>query len=777
MRAFTRLTTPLFTTALAGAAVTALAGTPAVGATAPPMAAPASAAPQDVGHWRITPTDSNGDFRVTWASPTALPVTDARPVITLGNREFSQVTLTPDSVSAVVPSATRPQPAQLDVLLSGKPLDQRVGPVRESARPFSKPLTRALEAHDPGDKGNHKIVTSEYTLRAARIVDMPQKVEMVGHVVRPKDADPSDPLVLFLHGRHSACYTPHQPTGPSAIERSESEASPGKMAAWQCPTGQVPIPSYQGYDYAQRLLASQGYVTVSISADAINALDYAADDGGAAARSNLIRRHLNHWAKWVAKGSYQADLHNVFLIGHSRGGEGVARAEIVIPETAPYRIAGTVLIAPTDFGYQAPAYIPTVTLLGYCDGDVSDLQGQVFTDYSRDLGTNDTALHSSVLMMGANHNFFNTEWTPGQSQAPSGDDWGGSSSAPCGSADPARLSAVEQQAAARTYLAGAVQLIASQQDDLLPMFDGSDVHVKSAGRADVRTHTIGAGRELREPGIDATLGGSKGTTTQICVGRAGGDPTWCGRGTSRGQQPHWIGGPSALTYKPEFEMSWTKSGGYGGLDFTKPLDLSAATSLDLRTAVDPSIGDVTLQVRLRDSDGASVVVTPVNDGVLGALEVGSAPLSKRWAQTLRAPLDGVTGVDLSSITGVDLIAGSDTGHVFVLDVAAVPGQLPAPPAGLLPYVNLVDSQVKRHGSDSFEAKVPYRVVGSLSDDATILVQPSSGVAFEVDIPAGTESGTFTFTVPAGSGMDIEFDAYSTKTVMTGDYTGHLVVVT
>ena len=213
------------------------------------------------------------------------------------------------------------------------------------------------------------------------------------------------------------------------------------------------------------------------------------------------------------------------------------------------------------------------------------------------------------------------------------------------------------------------------------MFDGSDVHVKSAGKADIRTEAIGAGRELREPGIDATLGDSKGTTTQICVGRAGGsDPTWCGRGTSYGQQPHWIAGPSDLAYKPEFEMSWTKAGGFGGLDFKNPLDLTNAASVDLRTAVDPTIGDVNLQVRLRDSDGKSVVIKPVNNGDIPALEVGSPPLSKRWAQTLRAPLDGVKGVDLSSIAGIDLIAGSKTGHVFVLDVASVPQQMPDAPS-------------------------------------------------------------------------------------------------
>ena len=101
------------------------------------------------------------------------------------------------------------------------------------------------------------------------------------------------------------------------------------------------------------------------------------------------------------------------LVGHSRGGEGVDRASIQIPLSAPYRIAGQVLVAPTDFGIQTAPYVPTVTLLPYCDGDVSDLQGQKFTDVSRDLAAGDTSLKSSVLVMGANHNFFNTEWTPG----------------------------------------------------------------------------------------------------------------------------------------------------------------------------------------------------------------------------------------------------------------------------------------------------------------------------------------------------------------------------
>ena len=49
------------------------------------------------------------------------------------------------------------------------------------------------------------------------------------------------------------------------------------------------MPSYRGYLQAQQLLASQGYVTVSISANGINGQDYLDEDGGAQARSSLVR--------------------------------------------------------------------------------------------------------------------------------------------------------------------------------------------------------------------------------------------------------------------------------------------------------------------------------------------------------------------------------------------------------------------------------------------------------------------------------------------------------
>ena len=102
-------------------------------------------------------------------------------------------------------------------------------------------------------------------------------------------------------------------------------------------------------------------------------------------RAALIEAHLTAWADFVGAGTRSADLSNVILVGHSRGGEGANRASLDQAVDAPYDITGQVLIGPTDFGFQAAPSTPTVTLLPYCDGDVSDLQGQNFTDAARDL--------------------------------------------------------------------------------------------------------------------------------------------------------------------------------------------------------------------------------------------------------------------------------------------------------------------------------------------------------------------------------------------------------
>ncbi|MDD9204866.1 hypothetical protein PU560_00135, partial [Georgenia sp. 10Sc9-8] len=66
--------------------------------------------------------------------------------------------------------------------------------------------------------------------------------------------------------------------------------------------------------------------------------------------------------------------------------------------------------------------MPTYTVLPYCDGDVEDLMGQHYYEDSR-YAADDNVLRATGLIMGANHNYFNTFWTPGLYDFAVSDDW------------------------------------------------------------------------------------------------------------------------------------------------------------------------------------------------------------------------------------------------------------------------------------------------------------------------------------------------------------------
>jgi dienelactone hydrolase len=581
------------------------------------------------------------------------------------------------------------------------------------------------------------------------------------------------PLVLFLHGRHSYCYDPL--TGDDGWK-------------WPCRGRFEEIPSQLGYDYIQQVLASQGFTTVSVRVNGINAQDYALNDGGAAARAFIVRRHLDHWVGLAT--AHQVDLSQVVLVGHSRGGEGVDRASLQIPLSAPYRIAGQVLLAPTNFGTQTAAYIPTVTVLPYCDGDVIDLQGQRFTDSARDLARDDTSLKSSVLVMGANHNFFNTEWTPGVAAAPSWDDWWGDPNAECGVATATRLTDAEQRSVGVAYVAGAAQLFTRDAQQFLPLYDGSRVSVASTGDADVRSAAIGGGRTLRRPGKATGLTLADGAATQFCSGvvEYGGPSTVCGRGRrlSTIQTPHWPDSGELVPTRREFEMSWTAAGQSGGLVFDTPIDLTGRR-LEMRTIVDPTRGDAALRVRLTDAEGASAVLDPVGGDTLPALPLGDG-LGKRWAQALVVDPSAVTGIDLARVASVDLVAQSARGRVWVLDVASAPATLAAVPAKRLPLVSLGTLRVlEGDGPGMVTARVPFTVTGDLTGRGSLTVgvvsyDPRSRPhRLFIDLAPGQTSGSIPLTYQADKLDDFSrvstlLFAWARRGVMTDRYDGKLVVI-
>lgn len=757
-----------------------------LGAAAPGAAfagpAPRTAEGSSLGTWSVTPAGTD-TWQVAWTSPDPLAVGGDHPRILEGATDLGRTALSEDSrtVSVTVVAADRPEPASLDVVLSGRTLDEPADPVTAPGSAHFTAPERELLPVDPGTPGDVPFSSRDYTLDPVHVGGLPIPVEMVGHVVAPTTPEADDPLVLILHGKHGTCFV--------------GDDFPSDT--WPCKGAQQPVPNYLGYEYLQELLASQGFVTVSISANAISAQDSGvegAEDFGTAARAELVQAHLDQWAAWDEAGEETVDLDNVVLVGHSRGGEGVARASLEIPLDAPYRVTGQVLIAPTDFARQTSPYVPTVTLLPYCDGDVAWLGGQTYTDRSRDLTTDDTSIKSSVMVMGANHNYFNTEWTPGMATAFAEDDFREEGAGACEAGSETRLTAAEQRDVGKAYVAGAVQLFAEDDEQLLPMYDGSATRVASAGDAVVLSHMLGGGRTVRRPGIDATPTTSTTAAVGLCVGatplRNKGQK--CGRyAHNPSATPHWPDATESAPRVQALQVEWTAPGGVGGLELTQPLDLSESSALDLRTIVDPLVGDVELEVRVTDSTGGTDQVAAVTGTTLTAFPRQAESGGRYWAQTLRVDPAGLDGVDLGQVTRIELVGLSEAGRVWLLDASAVPTGLPPVPVKRMPLVDLGSVEVKEGPAGTHVAEVPFDVVGELEADAELRVYEENppvdegssaptGTSHLVELPAGSTGGTFEVEY-AGNDRDsvtprlVLMVGHGIREVLVRDYLGHLAI--
>lgn len=752
--------------------VVALGAAPLLAAVA--TTSPAHAAEPSDPAWEVVDL-GDGSFEVSWTSAKPFPTTSDRPTIIGEDLEFGPPTVSADgrTVTAAVTADAAPRAGDLDVVLSGDRLDEpgfdpsNVG----TAAPLAERATTALDATDPGLPGTFEIASSDYELDGVKLPGMPQPIEMVGHVVEPAAgaATGPRPLVLFLHGRHSVCYNP--------------DGSDDGSGRWPCKAPMEEIPSHLGYDHTQRILASQGYATVSIRVNGINAQDFRLPDGGADARAAIVQEHLDHWVTLATE--HQVDMDQVVLVGHSRGGEGVDRAAIQIGPSAPYSVVGQVLLAPIDFAYHTAPGVPTVTVLPYCDGDVYDLQGQRFTDVARDLAPGDTSLKSSVLVMGANHNYFNTEWTPATAAAPSWDDWGGDRDKTCGTRNEGRLSAREQRKVGTAYVAGAVHLFTGE-DDYLPQYDGSPVHVPSVGDAVVLSHAIGGGRSIRRPGIEATRTlPSDGTETHLCTGVLSydsGSYGMCGRDSGRYVAPHWTSQEEKVPTRRFLEMSWEAAGATGGLRFDEALDLTT-DRLELRTIVDARFPAPDLQVRVSDSAGGTALLDPVagTDPIrLPRMSFGT----KLWAQALVVDASSATGVDLADITSVEIVAGNAEGRLWVTDLASAPATLPAL-TGPLPQVDIGTLRVEEGDGGTRTVKVPFTITGAVTDPARFVAftageSRGSSQRLVIDVAPGQTKGwipvEYTGDDYFSRNQRVQITAWPLTGIATDDYIGGLRVI-
>ncbi|MEU8224482.1 Calx-beta domain-containing protein [Kribbella sp. NPDC048915] len=572
-----------------------------------------------------------------------------------------------------------------------------------------KARTSPLLPADPGALGKYNVDTAEYDLgdEAVYLPGLEHRAELRGKVYTPRGAVGPRPLVVFLHGRHSVCYD--DPTDPSEDDKP-----------WPCPAGMKPIPSYRGYDGPATALASNGYQVVSISANAVNAWDSDAYDAGAQARAELVLDHLALWRKWstVGGGPFgkrfvgMVDLQNVGLMGHSRGGEGVARAAVLNADRGgQYGIRAVLPLAPTDFARATVPGVAMSVLLPYCDGDVSDLQGQKFYDDTRYSVRGDTAPLSTVTVLGANHNFFNTEWTPGQSVAPSNDDWyGDDKAAPCGAKYAGRLTAKQQQAVGTAYVAGFFRLELGRETQFLPQFDGSDARAASAGQAVVRVVSqapVVSRRDLNHFDKPLAAGAVTGkVSATVCAGvttpsEKAATPT-CMVSEDWGNAPHWETAwfaaktPTTAVTK----LQWTGTNGVVRVDVPAgQRDVRRFSALMFRAAPDPTGAPRTdLSVRVVDGHGRSAVVpvSAVSDALVRMPGNNDVGLPKNLLRTVRIPVSSLKGVDLRDVRTVELRTDRvASGSAYVSDLGfSTPGVGHSAPAVLLPKLSASSVTVK-----------------------------------------------------------------------------------
>ncbi|NOL43312.1 hypothetical protein HPO96_23995 [Kribbella sandramycini] len=676
-----------------------------VGTTLAPSAAAAPPDPPSVAEgnkWNVQQVP--GGYRVSVVLDAPVPMRAALPQLAADGVPLGPARQSPDgrSLWLITTDSSVRQAKEIRLAEPGE-LNKKgralSGPATDPY--WLNPRTGPLLPDDPAKPGKYQVQTSEYNL-GDEAVDLPglrHKSEVVGKVYAPVGATGKRPLVIFQHGRHQVCYGAKE--APSDIP-------------WPCAKGTKPVPSYRGYDGAANALASHGYQVVSISANAINAWDSDAYDAGAQARAELILEHLALWKKWSttsggpfgAKFVGKIDLTNVGLMGHSRGGEGVARAAVLNADRGgQYGIRAVLPLAPVDFARSTVPGVAMSVLLPYCDGDVVDLQGQKFYDDTRHSVTGDRAARSTVTVLGANHNFFNTEWTPGQSEAPSSDDWYGEpNEKPCGANYEGRLKPKEQQAVGTAYLAGFFRLQLGYEKQFLPLFDGSDARAASAGKAVVRvvaqaplasrsdinyfdkplpaeaisgkvTATVCAGAKLKEPAKAAT---------QPCLETDGGSDA-----------PHWTTSYLAAS-TPTLavtKLSWTDQTGAVRINLAaKQRDVRKYAALSFRAAPDPTGAPKTdLSVRVVDGRGQAAVVpvSTVSDALTRLPGSNAEGLPKNLLRTVRIPLSSLKGVNLRDVRAVELRTDRVAqGSVYVSDLTfSSPGVGVSAPAVTLPKVS------------------------------------------------------------------------------------------
>ncbi len=559
-------------------------------------------------------------------------------------------------------------------------------------------------AVDPGVTGPLAVTSMEYSLPEVQLIDSvfgnTASADITGIVHYPVDLSQGPyPIVFMQHGYFGTCYM-----SPGSI-------NPGLSGNWPCNSEQEIVKNYLGYNYLGELLASHGIISVSISANAIITSSFGFMD-------ELIHEHIELW-KTINLGSHslfgntflgKIDINHIGLMGHSRGGDAAAQlAKRYEKENNP-SIKAVNLIAPAnalrvfseDFDLKNNALS---VLLGYCDGDVPTLEGATYFDASRYHTSGVWAPKHMFTLMGANHNYFNTEWTDGIFIF-GNDDWetrqvSGSAGITIPSNDSfcdkdiagnGRLSSAEQRAAASAYISAFFRQYLLNENFTNEMIEPSQ-QPASALNADVRlayhlphTHRLDINRLDQEERMTTNnLGGTvqiSGVTKNICGGTL--SERYCVTvfpfsDAVAAKQPHTyflLFGPTpSYLGLTQARLSWSNQATWYENEIPAHYgNFSGFTKLQFRASVNAaSTGNQTqdFTVVLEDANGLTARVNAGSySNALDMMPGSFAPLPKILLHSVSIPLSDFTGIDMTAIRAVRFeFDQTSSGDVLLADIA------------------------------------------------------------------------------------------------------------
>lgn len=566
------------------------------------------------------------------------------------------------------------------VLPGGRP---GLAPPRPLTNPNGDPSTQGPP--DPGLPGPLPVTRIEYDLGNITLPGTPGPVEVQASVHYPTGLPGGPyPFVLYMHGRHATCYNTQ--TNAVALE-------------WPCAGGRVTIPSFRGYDYMSNPLASHGYIVVSVSANGINARDNSVQDLGMLWRAQLIQHHLDLWNTWSTVGGGpagignafigQVDLQNIGTMGHSRGGEGVARHWVYNESLGrPYNITAVLPLAPVDFNRPRIQFANQLTILPPCDGDVSDLQGAHFFDDARNNNaTGDFGYKHLITFSGANHNHFNTIWTPGEFPA------GTLNDSRCNSS-PGRLTAPQQRDVARAYMNAFFRFyLSGYQDFYWDVLTGYAPVPPSAGSARVFTayqaplqlgwmwpvNPLLTAADLSTNILSGGVSQSGLTPYELCGGAAP-QVQHC-TSLSTALQPHTVPSARATTMRglSQMRFGWNNTSATWRNEIPEGLsDVSYLYSLNFRAAVNPTDArnpsgqaqDFTVVLTDGDGNESSALVSDHSTALYYPTGLTSAlPIAHLLLHTVSIPLTAFSSADLTDIRSIEFrFDQRSTGALLVSDL-------------------------------------------------------------------------------------------------------------